>query len=211
MTPPSRRRAALPAPLRVLMLAPLLAAVVGVLLSAPPAAAETVIDRAGRALRTDPVYVDPAAGNLVSAEDVTAMREQVRGANPPVYVAVLPRTAREEAGSSGALPRALAQKVGAQGAYIALTPVSLTAASSVASDQVVAVTNEAVTRIRQGQASPAEGLRFVVDRTVAVTSGAQRDAGRAQDPAESQPPARAAARASCCSACSLPAARACSC
>jgi hypothetical protein len=68
-----------------LLLALLLAAVTMV----SPAAADTGVSTIGQALRKGPVYVDPAASALSSA-DADALAQRIKTAGKPVFVVVLP-------------------------------------------------------------------------------------------------------------------------
>ncbi|MGW3101734.1 hypothetical protein [Streptomyces sp. NPDC001100] len=52
-----------------------------------PAAADTGVSTIGRALREGPVYVDPAASGLPSAD---ALAQRIKKADKPVFVVVLP-------------------------------------------------------------------------------------------------------------------------
>src|SRR4051812_47729288 len=81
---------------------------------APPASAQTATDavqQAAGALRSDPVYVDPAADVEFDAGRV---RERVRkGDAGPVFVAVLPASAGDVTG----VARELSRAVGRDGGY----------------------------------------------------------------------------------------------
>ncbi|MFI9625679.1 hypothetical protein [Streptomyces sp. NPDC052042] len=50
------------------------------------------VDEVARALRKNPVYVDPAAANQLSAAQAAALTRKIKDADKPVFVAVLPRT-----------------------------------------------------------------------------------------------------------------------
>ncbi|MDP1803773.1 MAG: hypothetical protein Q8K72_01265, partial [Acidimicrobiales bacterium] len=68
------------------------------LLPAIPAAAQvTALDAAASALRNNPVYVD---GSAERARDVDAdrLRSRIRSGGSPIYVAVLPASALNDAG-----------------------------------------------------------------------------------------------------------------
>src|SRR3954466_16162323 len=98
-----------------LVLTPLLAA---------PAAAQQDLASVGRALRADPVYVDPSA-ELADAVDADALREKIRDSGAaPMYVAVLPAT-----GSPDDTLRALHSAVGARGTYAVIDGRSFRAGS----------------------------------------------------------------------------------
>lgn len=67
--------------------APGIAGVPGASAAAPSA---TGIEAVARALRTDPVYVDPAASGKLSAADARALTARIGDSGVPIYVAVLP-------------------------------------------------------------------------------------------------------------------------
>jgi hypothetical protein len=95
---------------------PLLLALVFLVLA--PAAQAATLDDAARALRSDPVFVDPSA-ELADQVDAGALRARIQAADPgPMYVAVLPRGVLREAGGSidGALS-ALHEATGRRGTY----------------------------------------------------------------------------------------------
>lgn len=73
-----------------LLLALLLAALT-VLWAAPsPASAATSVSTIAQALRKSPVYVDPAASAQLSSADADALAQQIKSADKPVFIAVLP-------------------------------------------------------------------------------------------------------------------------
>jgi hypothetical protein len=83
-------------PLRTVV--PLVAALV--LLAAPPAHAQ-VIERAAQALETDHVYVHPAVSSSLTRAELRELRERIdESPAGPIWIAVLPEAAVEEAGGS---------------------------------------------------------------------------------------------------------------
>ncbi|HEX2273941.1 MAG TPA: LPXTG cell wall anchor domain-containing protein, partial [Acidimicrobiales bacterium] len=95
-------------------------------------AAGPIIDRAGQALRTDAVYVDPDAQRTVSAEDAERIRDEVRAGSHPVYVAVLPGAVLQEAGGDpNDVVTALRRATGLRGTYAVLAGNAFRAASDV--------------------------------------------------------------------------------
>ncbi|WP_432170743.1 hypothetical protein [Streptomyces sp. 1222.5] len=70
----------------------LLAALVLLLAStfAPRASADTSVSAIARALRQSPVYVDPAASAQLPKADADALAKQIKGADKPLFLAVLP-------------------------------------------------------------------------------------------------------------------------
>lgn len=104
---------------RVTGLRPVLAAAFLVMLTALPAAAQAgpIIEGAAEALRETSVYVHPDAD--LSAQDADRIRAQVDSAEVgPVYIAVLPAEAADEAGGdSGQVLRLVGSSVGLAGTY----------------------------------------------------------------------------------------------
>jgi hypothetical protein len=90
-------------------------------LLAVPAAATGYVDAAAAGLRRDQVYVDPGATAIVSEQAASQLRGSVDGAGTPIFIAVLPVAARQEAGgSTESLGRQIAGKVAQPGAYMVI-------------------------------------------------------------------------------------------
>ncbi|HEX8132858.1 MAG TPA: hypothetical protein VF880_05460, partial [Actinomycetes bacterium] len=88
-------------------------------LLAAPAAAASYVDAAAAGLRADHVYVDPGATAIVSEQDAAKLRDSVERAGTPIFIAVLPATARQEAGDNTVLlAKDIAGKVALPGAYM---------------------------------------------------------------------------------------------
>jgi hypothetical protein len=131
------------------------------LVLAAPAFGQAGLDEAARALRSDPVYVDPSA-ELADAVDAGALRERIRASGAaPIYIAVLP-----ESGSPEATLRALHSAVGARGTYAVIDGRSFRAASDLFPAGVDA------TAARQESTTPEETLEAFIDRV------GERRAGR---------------------------------
>jgi hypothetical protein len=96
-----------------------------ILLVAAPASAQVTtgaIEEAAGALRSSPVYVDPDAERALSEAEVDGLRETIRrrGAGP-MYIAVLPGSAADEAGGdASAALREIALGVREPGTYAAV-------------------------------------------------------------------------------------------
>ncbi|MFF8575841.1 hypothetical protein ACF07W_28970 [Streptomyces sp. NPDC015140] len=73
-----------------LLIAPVIAALAVLMAGAPGAQAATDVSEIGAALRESPVYVDPAASDLLSDADADALADKIEAADEPVFVAVLP-------------------------------------------------------------------------------------------------------------------------
>lgn len=83
-----------------------------VIATAASASAGAVIDRAVSALRSNPVYVDPGATINLSPNDVSRLRQQIATSSAPIYIAVLPPSAADEAGSADNVPSAVGRQLG---------------------------------------------------------------------------------------------------
>ena len=97
-------------------------AVSAALLTAGPAAAQLSaggLDEAARTLESSPVFVDPDAERALSAVEVERLREAIRRHDAgPLYLAVLPGSAADEAGGDpDAALREVALAVGEPGTY----------------------------------------------------------------------------------------------
>jgi hypothetical protein len=95
------------------------AVVVLMLALAPAASAGTIVDRAAAALRNNPVYVDPKAEKTISPAEADRLRREIETkGHGPIYVAILPAAALNEAGGD-ALGDAdeLHRRLGARGVY----------------------------------------------------------------------------------------------
>lgn len=137
-----------------------------------------VYDRAGSALRNDPLYVDPAALEEIEQEghsfDESAqdeVRAVLRSASTPVFIAVLPF----EAGEGNEDANTLGSTAGRRGTYLAVLPDGN---SHVASDTVPPgaagdAANDAAA------ASGGDYEAFLIDWVDRVESLAARDAGGA--------------------------------
>ncbi|MET9258141.1 hypothetical protein [Streptomyces sp. NPDC003717] len=73
-----------------LLLVPVVAALAVLTAGVPGAQAATDVSTIGRALRESPVYVDPAATDILSKADADALADKIKDADKPVFVAVLP-------------------------------------------------------------------------------------------------------------------------
>src|SRR5215217_1560330 len=107
--------------------------VVALAIGAAPAWAGPEIDQAASALRDDPVYVDPEADPRLSAAQERALEQHIQSADAgPVYVAVLPEGAREEAAGNNAdrLPGLVYRELGEPGTYAVVTGTHLSAGST---------------------------------------------------------------------------------
>src|SRR5689334_319695 len=75
-----------------------LLSLVAVVSAASPAMAGPVIDKATSALKTDAVYVDPGATDLLSEDQASQLRSKIASGSAPIVVAALPAEAVTEAG-----------------------------------------------------------------------------------------------------------------
>jgi hypothetical protein len=124
----TQTRSAARRPTRVLVTLTASLALVGLL--AGSAIAGRCVDRAAAALRRDPVYVDSAARLAMPPASAGAVRQRIRHASTPVYVAVLPGAALREAGNDpNRLARAIASALG-RAATVAVAAGNRTGAAS---------------------------------------------------------------------------------
>jgi hypothetical protein len=120
-------------------------------LLAGPAQAGRYVDRAAGALRRDPLYVDAGARNAIPAASATALRERIRRADTPVYVAVLPAAAlREAGGSADRLARAIVSALRGGGTVAVSSGGHLGAASTTLDPGVAGTTIRAANQAHRG-------------------------------------------------------------
>ncbi|WP_037677642.1 hypothetical protein [Streptomyces griseus] len=74
-----------------LLIALALAALTLLSAGAPRAGAATSVSTIAAALRESPVYVDPAASGQLSEADANALEKQIKDADKPLFIAVLPK------------------------------------------------------------------------------------------------------------------------
>ncbi|MEV5512667.1 hypothetical protein AB0L50_06875 [Streptomyces flaveolus] len=156
-----------------LLVVPVVAALAVLMAGAPGARAATDVSEIGAALRESPVYVDPAASDVLSAADADALANKIKSADEPVFVVVLPadyptqnlfQNLRTETGITGLYGIRLGDRFDAR------------ADSSVLSRQGV---NNLVTAV-QGAGDPKAQLNDFVDdalRSVRGSAPASWDAG----------------------------------
>jgi hypothetical protein len=150
----------------------LLASATAALVLVPAAQAAPIIDRAVAALNTGAVYVDPAAELAVSPADQRRLRQKIDSAGAgPVYIAILPATAEQEAGGSpdGVL-QAIHDALGRKGTYAAVIGRHFRAGSDVLSPGVAGRLATDALNARRGDGVTATLLDFI-DRTAAERNG----------------------------------------
>jgi len=86
----------------------------------------TSVSEVAEALRSDPVYVDPAATRTLSEAEQDQLRAAIRDAGTPVYVAVLPSSA----GDAEVLVQSLYSATGLAGTYAVVTDEQFRAGST---------------------------------------------------------------------------------
>ncbi|HUP85939.1 MAG TPA: hypothetical protein VM143_09755 [Acidimicrobiales bacterium] len=89
-----------------------------------------IVEDASAALRKDPVFVHPDAASLVDPGDVDELRASIRRGDRPIFIAVLPQAAQDEAGGIDQLPSALGQATGLRGTYAVVTSQGFRAGSN---------------------------------------------------------------------------------
>src|SRR5689334_8229113 len=87
----------------------------------PAAAHATTIGDVASALRQDPVYNEDDAARHLSAGDAAELRQRIRDAGTPIFVAILPERAADENGGAANLVHEIAAKTGLSGAYAVVT------------------------------------------------------------------------------------------
>jgi hypothetical protein len=140
-----------------------------VLLAAPAAAAGDV-DAAAAGLRHGHVWVDPGATAIVPADGARRLRAQV--ADAPIFIAVLPATARREAGGSTEnLGRQIAARVDRPGAYLVVAGNQWAAAG---------LDGQAATLAREAFDAHGDDAQAALEQWVDGVATAARDGGQAQ-------------------------------
>ena len=101
------------------------------LLVAAPAHAQSALENAAQALRHSPVYVDPDAERSLSERQQARLRELIADSGAgPMYIAVLPASARDEAGGdTTAALREIARDLREPGVYAGVIGDSFRAGS----------------------------------------------------------------------------------
>jgi hypothetical protein len=158
----------------------LLATLVVVLGLVPAAQAGEIIDRAARALRSQSIYVDPDAESTLSSSEVAALRARISERQAgPLYVAVLPDAAKDEAGGSvEGVARELLSALRRNGTYAVVAGRSFYGDSTTARGANAAAA-EAFSAHRDDGAAAI--LVDFVDRVGALKAG---DAGSGENPGD---------------------------
>ena len=112
-------------------LTPLLLVIAACLLVAAPAHAQGVLSEAAQALHDNPVYVHPGAERALSGREQARLRDLIAESGAgPMYIAVLPASARDEAGGDPiAALREIARELREPGVYAAVIGDSFRAGS----------------------------------------------------------------------------------
>jgi hypothetical protein len=149
---------------------------------AAPAEAQSVVDSAAQALRDTPVYVDPDAERALSEREQARLRELIADTGAgPMYVVVLPASARDQAGGDPAAAlREIARDLGEPGVYAGVIGNSFRAGSLEADVPASDLARESIdAKGSEGTyAVLADFVRRVGDaRAGRGTSGGGRDGG----------------------------------
>jgi hypothetical protein len=156
----------------------LLASATAALVLVPAAQAGPIIDRAVAALNSDPVYVDPAAELAPSPAGQDRLRRKIDSAGAgPVYIAILPTAAEQEAGGSpdGVL-QAIHDALGRKGTYAAVIGRHFRAGSDVLSPGVAGRLATEALAAHRGQGVTAT-LLDLVDRVATERSAGNGGGG----------------------------------
>lgn len=105
------------------MLATVLSLVAALSLALP---GQTAVDQVGQELRSDPVYVDPAAEEVLTSAEQDRLRAAIGDAETTIYVAVLPASSSPES-----VLRGIANSAGLSGTYVLVTPETFIVTSDV--------------------------------------------------------------------------------
>jgi len=142
---------------------------------ATPARAQGELSAAAQALRDSPVYVDPDAERALTGDEVSRLRELIAEEDAgPMYVAVLPESARDEAGGdpSAALREIAGElrepgtyagvigdsfRAGAAGVDVPAADLAREALDAHAADGTVAVLEDFVRRVGKARAGGGAG------------------------------------------------------
>jgi hypothetical protein len=145
----------------------------------PAAQAGPIIDRAVAALNSNPVYVDPAAELAVSPADQDRLRRKIDSAGAgPVYVAILPTAAEQEAGGSpDGVVLAIHDALGRKGTYAAVIGRHFRAGSDVLSPGVAGRLATDALAAHRGEGVTVT-LLDLVDRVAAERSGGGGSGGQ---------------------------------
>jgi hypothetical protein len=102
------------------------------LVAAAPARAQGTLSEAAQALRDSPVYVDPTAERALTDRQTARLRDLIAEEDAgPMYVAVLPDSARDEAGGDpSAALREIAEELRRPGTYAGVIGDSFRAGSA---------------------------------------------------------------------------------
>lgn len=149
------------------------------------AAVGPLVDQAAGELRRDPVYVSPDAdpARSLSEGDASELRRRIGSAERPVFVAVLPDAAADEAGGLDRLPTALGESTGLRGTYAVVTGRGFRAASN---DLPPGVAGSLATSAFQAERD--NGTAAVLAAFVARVDAFAGDAGGSEAPATESPP-----------------------
>src|SRR3954451_8347207 len=160
-------------PMRLLPLIALL-----LLVAAPAARAQSGLDAAAEALKSDPVYVDPQAEAKLSDSEADQLRQRITDKDAgPMYVAVMPRDVVSGAGGSiGQALTELGTGVNRSGTYVLVAGRSVRAGSTrgVAPEGATAEAMDAALKAHKSEGLDAILLDFT-DRMGEVKAGG--DAG----------------------------------
>jgi hypothetical protein len=97
------------------------------------AEAGPILDRTAQALSSNPVYVDPQAETTISQAEAEELRGRIEASDAvPLYIAIVPRAARDEAGGDATeFLRLLARRLDRRGTYAVVVGGQFRAGSSV--------------------------------------------------------------------------------
>jgi hypothetical protein len=147
----------------------IVSAALGLMLMAAPAFAGPIVDAAAAHLRNDPVYVDPNAGDVLNGDAAARVRAHITSGQASIFVAALPAAVTGEVGGNAdALPQAIGQALGRNGAVAVVTSRGFRAGAS---------SNSGLAR---GQAGELANLAFAAHKSDGPEAVLQDWIGRVQ-------------------------------
>ena len=147
------------------------------LAAAGPARAQSTLTEAADALRGTPVYVDPDAERALTDDEVAELRDLIsRERAGPMYIVVLPASARDEAGGDpSAALREIAEELREPGSYAGVIGDSFRAGSIGVDVPASDLAREAV------EANAADGTLAVLEDFVRRVGEARAGGGSGRD------------------------------
>jgi hypothetical protein len=160
-------------------------ALIALVLLGGTASAGQYVDAAATGLKSSPVYVSPDAQPKPTADEQATLLQHVRGSDVPIYVAVLPEAALDEAGgSAGELAKAIARATDRRGVYGIVVGSQFIAGSTASALQTGVAPDLATKAIQEHRNDPNPRHATLIAFVDSVKqAAAQGGAGGAAEPA----------------------------